>query len=141
MTYLGIKTAIQKCTKKTSKMTSQEERNDPATRAMVVDELNKVKQHFTGDHSQCEFEGDHCNSLPVFREYPGKFSQAQVDNLVNAIFDKKYTSEKFVDQILNAGCTSLNEAFHSMLVNRRLVVKGKPCRIEMTYPYKLITYS
>ena len=125
LTYLGIKTAIQKCTKKTSKMTSKEERSDPATRTMVVEELNKVKQHFTGDHSQCEFEGDHCNSLPVFREYPGKFSQAQVDALVTAIFDKKYTSEKFIDQIIDAGCTSLNEAFHSMLVNRRLVVKGK----------------
>ena len=125
MTYLGIKTAIQKCTKKTSKMTSKEERDDPATRIMVVEELNKVKQHFTGDHSQCEFDGDHCNSLPVFREYPGKFSQAQVDALVKAIFDKKYTSEKFIDQIIDAGCTSLNEAFHSMLVNRRLVVKGK----------------
>ena len=111
-------------------MTSKEERDDPATRIMVVEELNKVKQHFTGDHSQCEFDGDHCNSLPVFREYPGKFSQAQVDALVKAIFDKKYTSEKFIDQIIDAGCTSLNEAFHSMLVNRRLVVKGN---LFMTY--------
>ena len=125
MPYLGIKTAIQKCTKTTSKMTSQEERHDPATRAMVENELKKVKKHFIGDHSECEFNGEHCNSLPVFREYPGKFSQSQVDALVNAIFDKKYTSKKFIDQILDAGCTSINEAFHSMLVNRRLVVKGK----------------
>ena len=109
-------------------MTSREERHHPDTKTYVQNEMNKVKQHFTGDHSQCEFDGDHCNSVPVIREYPGKFSSDQVDALVKAIFDKKYASEKLVDQIVDAGCTSLNEAFHSMLVNRRLVVKGK-CRI------------
>ena len=106
-------------------MTSREERNHPDTKAWIADEMNKVKLHFTGDHSQCEYDGEHCNSIPVIRAYPGKFSQKQADALVAAIFDKKYTSEKFLDQIANAGCTSINEAFHSMLVNRRLIVKGK----------------
>lgn len=123
MKYLGIKTAIQKCTKKTSKMT-KEERHDPETRLWIVNEMEKVKQHFIGNHSQCEFDGDHCNSVPVIRAYPGKFSQSQVNALVKAIFDKKYTSDKFIDQMVDAGCTSLNEAFHALLVNRRLVVKG-----------------
>lgn len=106
-------------------MTSREERNHPDTKAWIANEMNKVKLHFTGDHSQCEFNGEHCSSIPVIRAYPGKFSQTQADALVTAIFDKKYTSEKFLDQIANAGCTSINEAFHSMLVNRRLIVKGR----------------
>ena len=107
----------------TSKMDSLDDR------LKMIPEIEKqitiVKKHATGDHDECEFDGEHCSNTPILRVYPGKFSEDQLVKLIESIFEKRYTSASFLDQVARAGCTSLNEAFHSLLVSRRLVVKGK----------------
>ena len=57
--------------------------------------------------------------------YGDQFDKKALQNLVTAIFDEYLLSEKFVEAIFDAGTTSMNEFFHSMLVHRRLVVKAE----------------
>ena len=49
--------------------------------------------------------------------------------MITAVFDDFLMSDDFVQTIFDAGCSSMNEYHHALLVNRRLVVKGESIRV------------
>ena len=126
----AIQVAVKKCCKITTKMSSSEERKQPEVRKYVEKELEIVKKHTTGDHSKCTSNGENCSGSTILRVYPGKFSETKLQKLVESLFDQTYMKSSFIDEIIMAGCTSKNEAFHSLLVNRRLIVKGEGIHVS-----------
>ena len=126
----AIQVAVKKCCKVTTKMTSSEERKQPEVKKAVEKEMEIVKRHTTGDHSQCASNGENCSATTILRVYPGKFSETKLKKLVEDLFDHKYMKPSFIDEVVMAGCTSKNEAFHSLLVNRRLIVKGEGIHVS-----------
>ena len=125
----AIQGAVKKCCKITSKMSSSEERKRPEVRKYIEKELEMVKRHTTGDHSKCASNGENCSGTTILRVYP-KYSETKLKKLIEALFDKTYMKPSFIDDIVMAGCTSKNEAFHSLLVNRRLIVKGEGIHVS-----------
>ena len=126
----AIQVAVKKCCKITTKVTSSEERKDPKLRKWVEKQMEIVKKHSTGDHSKCESNGQNCSATTILRVYPGKFSEKKLKKLVEALFDQKYLKPSFIDEVVMAGCTSKNESFHALLVNRRLIVKGEGIHVS-----------
>ena len=126
----AIQVAVKKCCKITSKLTSSEERNDPKMKEFVSKQIEIVKKHATGDHSECESKGANCSSTTILRIYPGKFSEKDLKKLVESLFDQKYLKPSFIDEVVMAGCTSKNESFHALLVNRRIIVKGEAIHVS-----------
>ena len=126
----AIQVAVKKCCKITTKVPSSEERNDPKLKKWVEKQIEIVKKHALGDHSECESNGENCSDTTILRIYPGKFNENQLKRLTEALFDHKYLKPSFIDEVVMAGCTSKNEAFHSLLVNRRLIVKGEGIHVS-----------
>ena len=126
----AIQVAIKKCCKITTKITSSEERHDPELKKFVEKQMEIVKKHVTGDHSECESNGKNCSPTTILRIYPGKFSDTKLQKLIAALFDQKYQKPSFIEEVLMAGCTSKNESFHALLVNRRLIVKGEAIHVS-----------
>lgn len=126
----AIQAAVKKCCKKTTKIPSSEERNDPKVKQWVEKEMQIVKQHVTGDHSECELGGQNCSATTILRVYPGKYSDTKLKKLVESLFDHKYLKSTFIHEVVMAGCTSKNESFHALLVNRRLIVKGEGIHVS-----------
>ena len=93
-------------------------------KAEIKQKMLAFKAHSAGFHYHCEHK-DKCKKEPTIKYYPNKFSRKQVHQLLTGLFDNYLCSEDFIDAIYNCGVTSPNEFFHSILTNRRLVVKGE----------------
>ena len=121
------------CASATTKILCKQRREKGISREQIEQKLRVLKLHVAGFHVKCENRSN-CQKEPIIKSYPNKYSKKQVHKLLTAIFDKYLCSEDFVDAIYNCGVTSPNEYFHSILTNRRLIVKGEQVSVK-SYNY------
>ena len=87
---------------------------------LANDAWNTMKMHCLGNHEQCEEDGENCSEEPVFRTYGEAFTQKQLDDLVDDIFDNYLQSEDTTAKLANFGNTSNLESYHSIFTNKDL---------------------
>ena len=107
------------------------------TQGISKDEIRKemkaLKMHCLGIHTWCNEKGRNCGKEKILKIYKGKFELPKLQKLITEMFDKFLCSESFIDKIHNSGSTSMVEWFHSLLVNRRLVVKNDNIHVKSYY--------
>ena len=89
--------------------------------------------HCLGIHAWCTEKGKRCGREKILKIYKGKFELPKLQLLITEMFDKYLCHEKFIDSIYNLGSTSMVEWFHSLLTNRRLVVKNDNIHVKSYY--------
>ena len=99
----------------------------------ILEGLKLLKMHCAGIHVKCKNKSK-CGREPILKRYEGKFDRKQMQNLLTAVFDNFLMADDMVQAIFDAGCSSQNEYHHSLLVNRRLVVKGESIHVS-TYNF------
>ena len=90
----------------------------------VINEVNILRNHCLGIHDKCYEDGENCSQTPVLKSYGDKFTESQLDGLVESIFDHWLLSTETLTKLENAGSTSNLESFHSIFTNRRLWTKS-----------------
>ena len=106
------------------------------SRDEIRQELKILKMHCLGFHIKCKDKGKHCGKERLLKVYKQKgkgkkqkFDHAQLQLLLDEMFDKYLCSESMVHDIYFNGTTSQCEFFHSILTNHRLVVKNDNIRV------------
>ena len=102
---------------------------DEIKRQLVI-----LKQHCVGWHRDCRALA--CQKEPILKSYGDKFDKKSLSKLITEVFENFILSDNYVQSIFDCGCTSQNEFLHSILVNRRLVVKSENIHIS-SYNYDL----
>lgn len=113
---------IKDCTS-TVKILIRKRKQEFISKNVIERRLKTLKLHVTGFHSTCEFP-DLCLPETIIKRYGEKFNGPQVSQVLTELFDKWLCHDDMVENIYNAGMTSMNEAFHSILTNKRLAVKN-----------------
>ena len=89
-------------------------------KTLADDAWTTMKLHCLGNHDKCEEDGENCGEEPVFRTYGDKFTQTQLDALIEDIFENYLQSEEITTKLENFGNTSNLESYHSIYTNRDL---------------------
>ena len=118
----NLRNLIRICNKKI-KWLCKRRKEKKISVAEIKKELNVLKMHCMGFHGQCVESGKFCNET-LLHTYSNKFSATKLKAIEKELFDDYLTNEKMAQAVFEAGCTSQNEFFHSLLTNRRLIVKN-----------------
>ena len=97
---------------------------------LANDAWETMKMHCYGNHEKCVEDGDRCREEPVFRTYGDKFTEAQLNALVEDIFNNYIQSEDISNKLANFGNTSNLESYHSIFTNRDLWPKIGSLHVE-----------
>ena len=84
------------------------------------DKLEKTRKHAYGDHSKCDVN---CPRIAPILQPHGNLTEEKIKTQIDELMEKRFGDE-FIRKILNCGSSSYNEYLHSIIVNRKLFIKG-----------------
>ena len=113
---------IKICHKKIKRL-CRRRKEEKISLAEIKQELKVLPMHCSGFHKNCAESGKFCHEK-ILHTYNGKYSAEKLKKLRKELFDDYLSNDAMAQNIFDSGCTSQNEFFHSLLTNRRLIVKN-----------------